>query len=247
VASLRVALRLARANPAGAGVATGIEVLRALGAASAYERDEAPGTPVLAQARELGDPRFELLRGVASLAAEAIAQALQASEAAAAPVAEGPEAAFRAALLRREGLLAAPALVPLPTREVASVLELVVRLASDGDAVRGDGRLVNALSAALGRRLRRRLRKHLGDASIDALCAVDFDAFRVELRALAAGLAIADTGCGLRTALACLARDEDDTLDAELREAANLAPRVAAAPAARALLRRLIGAWLERI
>jgi hypothetical protein len=123
----------------------------------------------------------------------------------------------------------------------------VVRLASDGDAVRGEGRLVNALSTALGRRLRRRLRKHLGNASIDALCAVDFDAFRVELRALAAGLAIADTGCGLRTALACLAREEDDALDAELREAANLAPRVAAAPAARALLRRLTSAWLERI
>jgi tetratricopeptide (TPR) repeat protein len=54
VSALRVALRLARNNPAGAGVAVGIEVLRALGLASAYEREEALTLPDLALPSSLG-------------------------------------------------------------------------------------------------------------------------------------------------------------------------------------------------
>ena len=122
-----------------------------------------------------------------------------------------------------------------------------MRLSVEPETVRGDGRLVNALSAALRRRLRRRLRKEIGDVPIDALCGIDFDAWRVQLRALAAGRAIADTGCSLRNALVSLAREDGDELDEELRDQANLAPRVAASPVARTLLCRLVGDWLERI
>jgi hypothetical protein len=150
-------------------------------------------------------------------------------------------------MLRCEGRLAAPALVPLATREVAEVLDLVVCLTVDPDTVRGDGRLVNALSSSLGRRLRRRLRKLIGNASVESLRELDFEAWRVELRAIAAGLAIDDTGCSLRTALLSLAREEAEDLDAELREQANLAPRVAASPVALALLRCLVATWLGRI
>jgi hypothetical protein len=246
-AALRVALRLARNNPEGAGVAIGIEVLRALGVASVYEREEVAETPDMTPSPGLSDPHLELLRSLASLAANAIAEALEASEHTEGSEPEAPEAAFRAALLRCEGQLAAPALVPLTTREAAEVLELVVRLSVEPETVRGDGRLVNALSAALRRRLRRRLRQEIGEVPIDTRCGVDCEAWRVQLRALAAGQAIVDSGCSLRNALVSLAREEGDGLDTELRDQADLAPRVAASPVARTLLCRLVSDWLERI
>jgi hypothetical protein len=137
--------------------------------------------------------------------------------------------------------------VPLPTPEIGEVLELVVRLAVDPETVRGDGRQVNALSEALRRRLRRRLRKEIGDESVEALCGVDFERWRVELRALAAARAIEACDCSLRTALLSLARDQNEALDPEVREGANIAPRVAESPVAMALLRRIVGGWLAGI
>ncbi|MGH0028332.1 MAG: tetratricopeptide repeat protein [Myxococcota bacterium] len=257
-ATLRVALRLARGpaarsadakDAAGADVGTGLAVLRALGLASAYEVEEAERAAGLALPEGLADPHFERLRAVAVLAADAIAQALEASEHPDAPDAGDatPEAGFRAVRLRIEGELAAPALVPLPTEELAEVLRLVVRLSVDPDAVRGDGRRVNALSEALRRRQRRRLKKEIGDVAAETLCAIDFEHWRTELRALAAARALAECDADLRTALLCLARDEAGSLDREIRDEANVAACVARSEVAKALLRRVLGAWLERL
>jgi tetratricopeptide (TPR) repeat protein len=247
--ALRVALRLARSGGSCDGVAVGVEVLRALGLASAYEQEEAAPPAHLEVSGELVPPAYECLRKLAALAADAIAQALEASGHAGGSDDEtaSAEARFRATLLRIEGELAAPALVPLPTQEMGEILELVVRLCVDPETVRGDGRRVNALSEALRRRQRRRLRREIGDTPLEALCAIDFEQWRVELRALAAARAMQVCGCSLRTALVSLARDQTETLDSDVRAGANIAPRVAESPVATALLRRIVGEWLARI
>src|SRR5262249_61940889 len=121
-----------------------------------------------------------------------------------APPAAGPGdalAAFRAAAFAAGGRLSAPALLPLPTRELGEVLTLVATLALEIESIRASGRHVNALSAALGRRSRRALRRLLEGVDAQALAGVDFAAWRSELRALAAAVALGGTRADLRTAL----------------------------------------------
>jgi tetratricopeptide (TPR) repeat protein len=130
VAGLRVALRIARTNSRGVGAGPGIALLRGLGAASAYELEEQEAS-LPTPAPVLEDPLLETLRGIAQDAAEPIASALEASGAPDVGEADGAVGRFRAALLRAEGRLSAPALLTLPTREVAEVLTLVVRLTVD--------------------------------------------------------------------------------------------------------------------
>jgi hypothetical protein len=81
--------------------------------------------------------------------------------------------------------------------------------------VSGDGNLVNALSSSLGRRRRKKLRKVLGEdvSSID-LAGVDFDAWCVELRALAAAEAIRRDQTPLRTAFTALIAESEAAPDA---------------------------------
>jgi tetratricopeptide (TPR) repeat protein len=245
-ACLRVAIRIARANAEGAGIETGIAVLRSLGLASIHESEEPhgpppPPTPIL------HDTRFEQLRCIAQEASEGIAKALEASGAPASRTSEGPEAAFRDAMLRAEGRLTAPSLVPLTTREIAEILSLVVRLTVEPESVHGDGHQVNALTEALRRRERRRLRRWVGDTPTHELCDVDFEQWRTEVRALAAATAIGEAGLDLRTALIALLREEDAALDSRLRDSADLAPLVATSPIARSLLRRIVTEWVDRI
>jgi len=245
-ACLRVAVRIARTRPEGPGPGVGLSVLRALGLASVHESDEPPAalTPPMPALR---DARFEQLRCIAQEAAEGIAKALEASGASPAATGDGPEATFRSAMLRAEGQLTAPPLVPLATREIGEILALVVRLTIDPESVRGDGRRVNALAETLRRRERRRLRRWIGETPVADLCGVDFEQWRTEVRALAAATVIAEEGIDLRTALVALLRHEDASLDAQLREGADLAPLVDASPIARALVRRIVTEWTDRI
>ena len=235
------------ARPAdGAALAARLEAL-APGPAESLE--EAGAGARIATSVELAPPAFERMRSVALTAADAIAQALEASARTGPSADEGDslEARFRATRLRIEGELTAPALVPLPTPEIAEVLELVVRLALDPESVRGDGRRVNALSEALRRRQRRKLRKQLGETPADEVCDLDFEAWRVELRALAAAQALAECGCSLRTALLSLAREESPPLDGELRDEANVAAPVGESAVANAPLRKIVADWLAEI
>jgi hypothetical protein len=150
-------------------------------------------------------------------------------------------------MLRAEGRLTAPSLVPLTTREIAEILSLVVRLTVEPESVHGDGHQVNALTEALRRRERRRLRRWVGDTPTHELCDVDFEQWRTEVRALAAATAIGEAGLDLRTALIALLREEDAALDSRLRDSADLAPLVATSPIARSLLRRIVTEWVDRI
>jgi len=140
----------------------------------------------------------------------------------------------------------AECLADLPRGLLGEVLSLVATLALEIESIRASGRHVNALSAALGRRSRRALRRLLEGVDAQALAGVDFAAWRSELRALAAAVALDETGADLRTALVALAAETSEGV-AELPEGADLSPLVAASPEARSLVRRAIRAWIARL
>jgi hypothetical protein len=144
-----------------------------------------------------------------------------------------------------EGRLSAPALLPLPTRELRELLLVVATLALEADDVHASGRFVNALTAALGRRARRGLRRLLDGVPLATLSSVDFAAWRSELRGLAAAVALDETGGDLRTAFVALAADSGERT-APLAPTADLSALVAGSPEARGLLRRAIRAWLAK-
>ena len=251
-AALRVALRVAEGSRGERAVADGVRILRALGVATPNEiasitdqsRAMPPGSGIL------DDPIHEKLRLMIAAVATEIADALES------PVGQAgapgnpesaPEAHFRAASLKAAGALTSPAILTLETSELAELAGLLAALALEADEVRGDGHLINALSGTLRRRQRRKLRRILGDTDASEIQAIDFGLWRDELRALAAWTVLRESDTTLRTALVALARDEHEGLDDRVRDDADLSELVATAPVARALLRRIVFAWLDEI
>jgi tetratricopeptide (TPR) repeat protein len=249
--SLRALLRIARGRGSEIGVATGLALLRALGSATPDERAEAPARPPLSTGQRVGleDPAFESARRVAQEAAAEIAEALGvgAPGALEEPLDAKPLVRFRAAVTAAEGELAAPSLIPLPTAELGQAVALAAALALDAEAVYGDGALVNALAASLGRRARRRVRRALGAVSAEAIAAIDFSAWRAELRGLASAVALDRSDLDLRTALLAWLDVESPREPRPLPAEADIRDRVAASPEARAFLRRLLAAWVEAL
>jgi lipopolysaccharide biosynthesis regulator YciM len=252
VASLRALLRIARARGHDLAVAAALSLLRALGLASADERREAAARFPLPLERKprFADPVWETARALAQEAAEEIGQALGVG--AAAPVSDprgllDPVARFRAEVTAAEAELSAAGLVPLSVAELGETLTLVAQLTAEADAVSGDGHVVNALAEALGRRARKRLKRVLGAAPAPAIAALDFAAWRAELRGLASLATLARSPFELRTAfLAWVAADDPKSARA-LAPDANLCERVAGSPEARALLRHLLDAWIPHV
>jgi hypothetical protein len=246
-ASLRGVLQIAQGRGDDTAISNGRAILRALGVDSPAEWDGAPVALSLrvADKRELADPLQEKLRRVASGAADEIAEALGASASPGATPSDDSSGSFGAGALRAEGLLTASALVPLPNSELGEVLTVVATLALESAQTRGGGQLVNAMSAALGRRARRRLRRLLSGVSLDAVAQVDFAAWRSEVRALAAAIALDESGGDLRTALVALACEASEDSPRDLPPSADLTPLVAACPEARALLHRSVRSWMD--
>ncbi len=245
---LRVALRIARGRGHAAPVAAGVAISRALGIATGYESEaDAAGAALVTREPALADARFETLRRLAVEAADELAEALGASAPAPEPAAGGdPVVAFRSRMLAVQAELSAAALLPQSARDVREVMQLLVQLVLEPEHVSGHGNLVNALSASLGRRRRKKLRRLLGeDVSASHFAGVDFDAWRTELRALAAAEAIRRDAVPLRTALVALIAETDATID--LGGEAPLAPHIEAEPAARTLLQRVVDDWLGRL
>ena len=113
--------------------------------------------------------------------------------------------AFRSRMFAVQAELSAAALLTRWARDVRDVMQLLVSLVLEPEHVSGDGALVNALSSSLGRRRRKKLRKILGEETSAAdLAGVDFEAWCVELRALAAAEALRRDATPLRTALRAL-------------------------------------------
>jgi tetratricopeptide (TPR) repeat protein len=246
--SLRVALRIARGRGEPAAIAAGAAITRALGIATGYESEaDAAGAALVTGEPVLADARSELLRRLAVEAADELAAALGGASSAPETAANGdPVVAFRSRVLAVQAELSAAALLTRSARDVREVMELLVSLVLEPEHVSGDGNLVNALSSSLGRRRRKKLRKVLGEdvSSID-LAGVDFDAWCVELRALAAAEAIRRDQTPLRTAFTALIAESEAAPDAG--DDVPLGPHIEADPVARALMHRIVDDWLGRL
>jgi hypothetical protein len=191
------------------------------------------------------DPIWETARTLAREAADEIGQALGVGTSAPTD-SQGltdPVARFRAEVTAAEAALSAPALVPLGVAELGQTITLVAQLTAEAEGVSGDGHVVNALSEALDRRSRKRLKKALGETPAREIAAIDFAAWRAELRGLASVAALASSGAELRTAFLAWVAAEDPDGARSLGAEGELCSRVAAIPEARALLTRLIETW----
>jgi tetratricopeptide (TPR) repeat protein len=246
---LRVALRIARGRSEPAQVAAGAAILRALGIATGYESEaDAAGAALVTREATLTSPAGETLRQLAIGAASELADALGGGAPIPEPSSDGdPVVAFRSRMLAVQAELSAAALLTQSARDVRDVMLLLVQLVLEPEHVTGQGNLVNALSESLGRRRRRKLRKILGEqATLADFAGIDFEAWRIELRALAAAEALRrDAAAPLRTALVALIADCESAR--ELADEAALGPQIEAEPAARALLQRLVEDWLGRL
>jgi hypothetical protein len=249
--SLRAIVHIARGRGNDSAAADGLAIQRALGVVSPGTWDEAPEAVSIRLAGDsaLADRVAERVRRMAQAATTELAEALDGSSTSdvEAPVDADATTAFRSAALAAEGRLTAPALVPLSDGEVREILLIVAALVLDPDQVRGDGQRVNALSSALGRRCRRRLRQILAGVSLDAVAAIDFAAWRNDVRALATAHALDEIGGDLRSALVALICASSDRSPGDLPPNANLAPLVAGCPEADVLLRRTLRLWLDGV
>ncbi len=250
--SLRAVLRIAQARGNSEAVTRGRRILTALGIASSEEREGDPETVTLSGlgAPRFADPIWEAARRLVQESARELGEALGTGEPGASEGAGAgdPLATFRNAVVTEEGRLAAPAVVPLPTGQLAEVVGLLADLAVEAEGVRGDGRLVNDLTRVLGRRSRKRLRRLLDGRGSDEIARIDFPRWREELRGLAGVAALASTGAPLRTALCAwlVAEHEGDEVPSPGPED-DVSALVAACPEARALLRRLVLDWIESV
>jgi tetratricopeptide (TPR) repeat protein len=251
-AALRVALRVAEARRSERSVADGLRLLRALGVAAPHEIEAMPEAKASWGSKNgvLEDPLHEKVRAMIEATSSEIADALDASVG---TQEERPdreandENQFRARALSAAGRLTSPAVLTLATPELAELAGLLAAIALEVEEIRGDGRLINALSGTLRRRQRRKLRRLIEETSVEEIEAIDYDQWRIDLRGLAAEIALHDGDEELRTALIALVRDEHDGLDDEVRDDADLSELVATAPVARALMRRLVFRWLDDI
>jgi hypothetical protein len=135
----------------------------------------------------------------------------------------------------------------MTTEEIATTVKRVAHLGQEPEQVNGDGRLVNALSSALGRRARKRLRKILEDVPVAEIDSIDFAAWRREVRELAHAAALDATGGDLRSALVALLEDRLGPDAPAIPAEADLSGLLAACPEAQALLSRVVEAWAERL
>jgi tetratricopeptide (TPR) repeat protein len=247
VTSLRALLRIARARGHDLAVASALALLRALGLATAEERQAATTQlPIPLEVKpRFSNPIWETARLLTREAAEEIGQALGVGTSAPAD-SQGladPVARFRAEVTAAEAALSAAALVPLGVEELGQTITLVAQLTAEAEGVSGDGNVVNALAGALQRRTRKRLKKVLGETPAHSIAAIDFAAWRAELRGLASVAALASSGAELRTAFLAWVATEDPEGARQLRADGELCSRIAAIPEARALLTRLIETW----
>jgi hypothetical protein len=251
--SLRVLLRVARQRENQGAIATGLGIARALGIASPIDLEDAEAldtAPCYSANRELSDPLWETLRKFINEAASEIAESLGVPESTDENSPEDPVAAFHAETLFAEARLTARGLIPLTNTELSELIVLVSAIVLDPERVRGDGKLVNALSTSIKRRQRRKLRNHLKNESMDSIDSVDFAAWREEVRALASAIAIDDSEIDLRDALISLASDATDTQGAPAEDQApcpDITAWAARSPEARALLRLAIRSWLGQM
>jgi tetratricopeptide (TPR) repeat protein len=227
----------------------GLAVLRAIGTASPNERLEAPDflPRAIVATPALEDPIGEIARRVVQHASETLDELLGSSPEQSALTPEHFPARMRAA----EREVAAAGLDRFSDEELGDLVCELAAFSLGDDAERPgsekhlDSRLVESLDRALGRWTRRKIRRSLEETSLDQLQAIDFGAWRLAVRGLAAAVAV-DAGQGdLRTALVALCREGEETPHAT--ETEDWTTRIQGEPVANELLRRIAASWCREL
>jgi hypothetical protein len=222
----------------------GLAVLRGLGATTPEESGYAPHAlpQAIGAAEQLADPVWETARRICRIVSQEIGMALQGNV----EVGEDPDADARTPFAIRleaaESDLMAPGLARLSVEELGSVVLTVTALAADPGGNCNDGPYVHELDENLGRWSRRKIRKALGAHSVREIQAIDYEAWRDEIR-LDAACAALDSGEGdLRDALIQLSgRTMEDAVF--IPDSADISSLVAGSSLARRLLARVVDGW----
>jgi hypothetical protein len=154
---------------------------------------------------------------------------------------------FWDAMQSAEAELSVPGFERLPAAPIAEVMRTVATLALDGSTRHLEGTGVDSLEQSLSRWKRRKLRKALDGLDASDIDAVDWEAWRNELRAVSASLALDRCGGDLRAALMALATADLEEPRGELSESANIGDLVAGSPTAYSLLLRVALAWCDQL
>jgi tetratricopeptide (TPR) repeat protein len=230
----------------------GLAVLRALGAASPLERQQAPNEVHIAAAAEmLSDPLFEAVRRMLQLASETLGPVLaEVSDEGPNDAAEGDigRGRFGDAMAAAIGDIAAPGLESLDLPVLGDLLYRIAAVACGDESetsVDASGEISASLQRALGRWTRRKIRRVLDALSPEDVRALDVELWRIELLGLAAERALESFGGDLRAALESMSRRSDS--DGAISETDDLCALLAADPVARALLWRIERAWCGKL
>jgi tetratricopeptide (TPR) repeat protein len=247
--SLRGLLKIVSGRGDTEAAGPGLAVLRAMGAASPSERDEAPGclptavvvTPALA------DPAEELARRLIQHASEALDQVLQT------PSGDDPSGTAEGFVARRDHALrelSAAGLERFSDEELGDLIAILAAFAmGDGEDVHMshgqlDPSVAEGIDRALGRWTRRKMRRVLDGGSPEQIQMIDPGHFRRALRGLAASVAV-DLGHGdLREALVALSIDRDAPAPSDTDDLTN---PVSACEDACELLRYVTTSWCAQL
>ncbi|MBW2273094.1 MAG: tetratricopeptide repeat protein [Deltaproteobacteria bacterium] len=257
-APMRSLVRLAQQRGQQRTIDTGLTILRALGWTSPGELDEAPTrlSMRLSPPHRFADETWEKLRRAAAQTAQELSQVLTPMVEAAPPAQQTSQEwealcpgldAYWDTLRGAEAELSAPGFEQLSWQSVAAALRGVAALSLDGNTAGMEKTLVDSLERGLGRRARRKVRKILEGLDCRDVDAIDWEAWRSELRSVAASFALDRCDGDLRAALVALATSELDEAPNELSESADIGDLVAGSPTACRLLQRVTLAWCEQL
>jgi tetratricopeptide (TPR) repeat protein len=251
--SIRSLIEIARRRGDEESASFGLALLRALGAASPSEREEAPrelpqrisGTPRLED--ETAEKLRSAVREIRRELAEALGVGSEEVEAIRVESPARPLEHFQSALEGAEGELSAPCLRSLSSEDLAQLFRTLAALALDPAELPAGNPVAERLERSVGRWTRRKLRRLLDGVEFEEIAALDADAWRQELGELTAALALDEVGGDLRTALIALAADDEESLEGDLGDEVDLCDRVLACRPTRRLLERIIGVWCGRL
>jgi tetratricopeptide (TPR) repeat protein len=248
--ALRHLARLLRACGRDREAASGMALLRALGATAPGERSAAPETLGFAIAGEqLAAANDEAMRAAILAVAGDWAEALpHAGDVTARS--DGPDAAIahmQAAWTAARHVIGGPALAALAPEAFARVAEALVGTALGTASSLVASRDALAVAERISGRAIRRLRRALGAIDAATLRRFDFDAWTAALRGLALARAVDRCDGDLRGALLCAQFAESPASTSLAPVEADLLPWVSGSGVAREVVGRAVQAWLDSL
>jgi len=245
--SLRALLALAEARGDAEGVANGLEILTALGAAAPEERERSSGHLRLAVAGAVRfeDELWECARRLLRVGSKTLDRVLE--HAPLESKAAGPATRFRRAAREAESKMTAAGCVRLADMELRDLVLGLAGLAAHSTSPFPDCAWASSLSGALGWFARFRLKRALAPHSPSEIADMDFSAWRGELRRMAHARALDATDGDLSAALMALVSDCRGLEIRGVDRESDLTPLVGDCPAGRNLMRDVALSWANSL